>query len=295
MTQLLVKIDDNERFDGDVEGISTRQQTYQKFKSGALRPMQRITKYPLLIDKILELTPDGHVDHEDCKHAVENSKSLCEEINQIYDRACNENEPFKKLFWVQQHIILPNKQVDQTIDFNSETLFLGPRVLLHSGILFTGTKMLFAFLFNDFLLLALPDKESCFSGLKREQIPEEISLFDHAQTRDTKCTLYKRPFILGDLFISLMDDFEAPINPNSFKLECASLKRQILLRSPTYNEWHQWLEVLRAAKEAYMKAQSTFDNIPEVDGITVENGTPTIAALHLHSIIADSLYARNCK
>ncbi len=293
MVSLLTKIDGNQEFGAELEEIAAQQKSYQTFKMGALRPMQRITKYPLLIDKILEFTPAEHSDQGDCKEALECSKALCEEINKIFDQACVEYEPFKKLFWLQKHVTLPHKQIDQTIDFNSETRFLGPRTLLHSGILFSNSKMLFAFLFNDFFLLATAKKESCFPGMKRDQIPETINLFDHAQTRNSRCTLYKKPFVFDDLNIIELDEMEAANSPNSFKIEVTSLKRQILLRANSYSKWVGWLEQLSKAKEDYNKAKCTFERVAEFHPKVPEQ--PPVAQLSLINLEAFQLYTRNCK
>lgn len=293
MVSLLTKIDDNQEFGAELEEIAAQKQSYQTFKMGALRPMQRITKYPLLIDKILEFTPAEHSDKEGCKAALDCSKALCEEINQIFDQACVEYEPFKKLYWLQKHVKMPQKQIDQTIDFNSETLFLGPRTLLHSGILFTSSKMLFAFLFNDFFLLAKAKKDSCFPGLKRDQIPESVNLFDHAQTRNSRCTLYKKPFVLDDLDIIELNELEATNSPNSFKLEIPSLKRQIFLRANSYDKWVGWLEHLSKAREIYSKAKINFTRIAEFNPTIPDH--PAIAQLNLINLEAFQLYTRNCK
>lgn len=59
-----------------------------------------------------------------------------------------------------------SKSFFQNLVFNSLTNCLGPRKLLHSGRLYKtkGTRELWAFLFNDFLLLTHSTKHFSFSG-----------------------------------------------------------------------------------------------------------------------------------
>ena len=45
-----------------------------------LKPMQRITKYPLLIGKILEYTPPDHPDHQNIKDALAKASELCNQV-----------------------------------------------------------------------------------------------------------------------------------------------------------------------------------------------------------------------
>ncbi|KAA8578844.1 hypothetical protein FQN60_000053, partial [Etheostoma spectabile] len=86
-----------------------------------LKPMQRVTRYPLIIKNILENTPESHPDNSHLKAALEKAEELC----------------------------------SQQLVFNSVTNCLGPRKFLHSGKLFKAksSKELYGFLFNDFLLL----------------------------------------------------------------------------------------------------------------------------------------------
>lgn len=71
----------------------------------------------------------------------------------------NENVRIKenqdRLEWLQQCV-----QCDLNIRFNSDTNKLGPRQLLHHGVLvkMKGNKELIGFLFNDFFMLVQPSK-----------------------------------------------------------------------------------------------------------------------------------------
>ncbi|XP_023612208.1 intersectin-2 isoform X4 [Myotis lucifugus] len=114
-----------------------------------LKPMQRITRYPLLIRSILENTPESHVDHSSLKLALERAEELCSQVNE----GVREKENSDRLEWIQTHVQCEG--LAEQLIFNSLTNCLGPRKLLHSGKLHKtkSNKELHGFLFNDFLLL----------------------------------------------------------------------------------------------------------------------------------------------
>ena len=93
-----------------------------------LKPMQRITKYPLLIGKILEHTPCNHCDYTHCQRALSLSQELCKRVNE----ACRTTEDSQHLQWIQRHVRIDG--IDQNIVFNSETNCLGIPFLLLSPI-----------------------------------------------------------------------------------------------------------------------------------------------------------------
>uniref|UniRef100_A0AAY4AE42 Intersectin 2b n=1 Tax=Denticeps clupeoides TaxID=299321 RepID=A0AAY4AE42_9TELE len=114
-----------------------------------LKPMQRITRYPLHIKNILENTPDTHTDYTQLLEALEKAEELCSQVNE----GVREKENSDRLEWIQNHVQLEG--VTENLVFNSLTNCLGPRKLLHSGKVYKtkSNKELYAFLFNDFLLL----------------------------------------------------------------------------------------------------------------------------------------------
>ncbi|CAO2604006.1 ITSN2 [Lemmus lemmus] len=65
-----------------------------------LKPMQRITRYPLLIRSILENTPQNHVDHSSLKLALERAEELCSQVNE----GVREKENSDRLEWIQAHV-----------------------------------------------------------------------------------------------------------------------------------------------------------------------------------------------
>ncbi|CAL4061181.1 unnamed protein product, partial [Meganyctiphanes norvegica] len=166
-----------------------------------LKPMQRITRYPLLIKQVNE--------------------------------AVSQRDNTDKLEWMQSHVHcegLPERLV-----FNSLTNTLGPRKLLHTGVLHKAKsrKELVAFLLSDFLLLTMPSK-SVASCTTLAALERHLS--------DNKCTMYRKPMFLSDLQEEADKDSEL----------CLSLKSpqsgDVHLSAPTANERNNWLKKIAMAK-----------------------------------------------
>lgn len=50
-----------------------------------IKPMQRITKYPLIINKILEYTPASHPDRQYLQEALAKAEEFCTQVNNLLD------------------------------------------------------------------------------------------------------------------------------------------------------------------------------------------------------------------
>lgn len=116
-----------------------------------IKPMQRITRYPLLINKILENTPQNHPDYINLQESLTLAERFLSSINE--NVRVKENQD--RLKWLQQCV-----QNDLNIVFSSDTNRLGPRQLLHHGhfVKLKSNKELLGFLFNDFFMLVQPSK-----------------------------------------------------------------------------------------------------------------------------------------
>ncbi|CAF4930633.1 unnamed protein product, partial [Rotaria sp. Silwood1] len=102
------------------------------------KPIQRVTRYPLLIEKILKHTILNHPDYRYIQQAYECARQLNERINK---QIC-EQENSLRLDWLQQHVILNTDEnstdryvFDELIKFNSITRFHKQRQLLLHGFL----------------------------------------------------------------------------------------------------------------------------------------------------------------
>ncbi|XP_026148800.1 intersectin-2b isoform X2 [Mastacembelus armatus] len=182
-----------------------------------LKPMQRITRYPLHIKNILECTAEGHADQGPLKEALERAEELCQQVNE----GVREKENSDRLEWIQNHV-----QCDGAVEhlvFNSLTNCLGPRKLLHSGKMYKAksNKELWAFLFNDFLLLTHAAKQFTSSG------PDKL----FSNKNNVQLKMYKPPVLLNEVLVKLPDpSSDEPI------FHISHIDRVYILRTDNINE-----------------------------------------------------------
>uniref|UniRef100_A0A4W6EIW8 Intersectin 2a n=1 Tax=Lates calcarifer TaxID=8187 RepID=A0A4W6EIW8_LATCA len=189
-----------------------------------LKPMQRITRYPLLIKNILEHTPDGHADRGPLREALEREK-----------------ENSDRLEWIQGHV-----QCEGPIEhlvFNSLTNCLGPRKLLHSGRLYKtkSSRELWAFLFNDFLLLTHSAKPFSSSG------PDKL----FSPKTNIQLKMYKTPLFLNEVLVKM------PPDPSSDEplFHVSHIDRVYTLKTETLNERTTWVQKIKAASEHFIETE----------------------------------------
>ena len=133
---LQAKIESNEQF-------RTYLNTFQD-RTGGLslngfltKPIQRVTRYPLLIEKVLKHTSSSHSDYQAVKEAMDCARQLNERIN----KQISEQESSARLDWLQQHLIFGTDDsntdgylFDECLKFNSLTKYQLPRQLLLHGL-----------------------------------------------------------------------------------------------------------------------------------------------------------------
>uniref|UniRef100_A0A4W4E9K4 Intersectin 2b n=1 Tax=Electrophorus electricus TaxID=8005 RepID=A0A4W4E9K4_ELEEL len=202
-----------------------------------LKPMQRITRYPLHIKNILESTPDSHVDHVQLREALEKAEELCLQVNE----GVREKENSDRLEWIQSHVQCEG--ITENLIFNSLTNCLGPRKLLHSGKIFKtkSNKELHAFLFNDFLLLTQAVKQFTSSGLDKLFSPKS----------NTQYKMYKSPVFLNEVLVKL------PSDPSSDEpiFHISHIDRVYTLRTENINERTAWVQKIKAASEEFIETE----------------------------------------
>lgn len=203
-----------------------------------LKPMQRITRYPLLIRSILENTLESHVDHSSLKLALERAEELCSQVNE----GVREKENSDRLEWVQAHVQCEG--LAEQLIFNSLTNCLGPRKLLHSGKLYKtkSNKELHGFLFNDFLLLTYMVKQFAVSSGSEKLFSSK----SNAQFR-----MYKTPIFLNEVLVKL------PTDPSSDEpvFHISHIDRVYTLRTDNINERTAWVQKIKAASEQYIDTE----------------------------------------
>ncbi|KAI9099787.1 Dbl homology domain-containing protein [Phlyctochytrium arcticum] len=135
-----------------------RQQSHNRdcrsldLSSFLLQPMQRITRYALLLKQVLHYTSKTHPDHEDVVRALD----LAEKSAEMVNSAARERESLEKLEEVSR--ILDLACDEHRLDLRAPTRVLGPRIFILEGPLIKSKsgRKLHGYLFNDVLLLAQP-------------------------------------------------------------------------------------------------------------------------------------------
>ncbi|XP_058804871.1 intersectin-1 isoform X2 [Phymastichus coffea] len=216
-----------------------------------IKPMQRITKYPLIIGKILEYTRPDHPDRQYLQEALAKAEEFCTQVNE----GVREKENSDRLEWLQTHVVCDG--LEEQIIFNSLTNSLGPRKLVHFGILHKAKsgKELVGFLTNDFLLFAQPTK-SMPSGQQ----------FSFERNEHQKFKLYRRPIFLQAL--SLINEYETAglmngsfnghdSNEQSRTLKLSDSKKAITLVAPSISECSLWVRRISEARRHFAETEKS--------------------------------------
>ncbi|XP_076159733.1 intersectin-1 isoform X1 [Alosa pseudoharengus] len=202
-----------------------------------LKPMQRVTRYPLIIKNILENTPESHPDHSHLRQALEKAEELCSQVNE----GVREKENSDRLEWIQAHVQCEG--LSEQLVFNSVTNCLGPRKFLHSGKLYKAksNKELYGFLFNDFLLLTQIIKPLGSSGSDKV-----FSAKSHLQYR-----MYKTPIFLNEVLVKL------PTDPSGDEplFHISHIDRVYTIRAESINERTAWVQKIKAASELFIETE----------------------------------------
>ncbi|XP_072116015.1 intersectin-1 isoform X2 [Mobula birostris] len=202
-----------------------------------LKPMQRVTRYPLIIKNILENTPENHPDFSHLKQALEKAEELCSQVNE----GVREKENSDRLEWIQTHVQCEG--LSEQLVFNSVTNCLGPRKFLHSGKLYKAksNKELYGFLFNDFLLLTQIIKPLGSSGTDKVFSPKS----------NLQYKMYKTPIFLNEVLVKL------PTDPSGDEpiFHISHIDRVYTLRAESINERTAWVQKIKAASELYIETE----------------------------------------
>ncbi|XP_073440723.1 intersectin-1 isoform X4 [Dendrobates tinctorius] len=202
-----------------------------------LKPMQRVTRYPLIIKNIIENTPENHPDNSHLKHALEKAEELCSQVNE----GVREKENSDRLEWIQAHVQCEG--LSEQLVFNSVTNCLGPRKFLHSGKLYKAksNKELYGFLFNDFLLLTQVIKPLGSSGTDKVFSPKS----------NLQYKMYKTPIFLNEVLVKL------PTDPSGDEpiFHISHIDRVYTLRAESINERTAWVQKIKAASELYIETE----------------------------------------
>ncbi|KAI8985858.1 hypothetical protein BDB01DRAFT_786574 [Pilobolus umbonatus] len=143
-----------------------------------LEPVQRITRYPLLLRHILEVTPKQHPDYVLIRSALSKAEEVLSNVNEETRRFENEQKM---------------SELSRIIDMEgAERLNIPGREYVMDGALFKAKsgRKLHGYLFNDILILTEPLKTLSAKGylytLYREPMPLEAVSVRQQQTMTLK-------------------------------------------------------------------------------------------------------------
>ncbi|CAF4569669.1 unnamed protein product [Rotaria sp. Silwood1] len=178
-------------------------------------PLQRIAKYPFMIYQILKNTSNNYHDYNQLHNSLKKANELRETINNAIDEEINRT----KFEWLQKHVDCT--KINETIIFNSLTHFGEQRKLLHYShirLSKSTNKLLYAMLFNDFLLLTRIKRPLITKILQiinrttynhrqqqnqyiyRPSIKQtNIDWFDSSEADHLYLIVYKKPIMLHDI------------------------------------------------------------------------------------------------
>lgn len=143
----------------DLKRSSTVQNRFNSLKVNGLelehyllQPMQRLTRYPLLIGQILKFTDQNTPEF----HHLHQALKKVQEVLTATNEAIREQEHQIILTSLSEHLSIPGS--DARLNLATKTRFVGPRRLIREGLVTKSRtrKTLHAYLFNDFFLLTKP-------------------------------------------------------------------------------------------------------------------------------------------
>ncbi|CAF0939796.1 unnamed protein product [Adineta ricciae] len=210
------------------------------------KPIQRVTRYPLLIEKVLKHTSEKHADYASIKQALECARQLNERIN----KQISEQESSSRLDWLQQHLTFGSDEncsdgylFDELLKFNSLNRYHIQRQLLLHGLVLKvpSGKELLGFLFNDFLLFATMKSSSNW----------QTQLFERRTNFQLK--LYRMPIFLTDIIIAndlLHDQF-------TFSITTKVYDKPLQLKTQQTNVRTLWVKSINNAVEECQVAEKS--------------------------------------
>lgn len=177
-----------EKFRAALQSFSMEKKMRCGLETAFIRPMERITRYPLLIKRILSLTEITSSEYTYLEESAAQAEQLCRIVNE----ELRASERRDRLTWCEENINFShnsNGNFIERISFLSPTNIMGSRKLLFEGSLSKSRsgKELVAFLFNDMFLLCTVNSvatlKSSFS-------------FSSSLWRSQKLTVYKEAWRL---------------------------------------------------------------------------------------------------
>ncbi|KAH6564033.1 hypothetical protein BASA62_008155 [Batrachochytrium salamandrivorans] len=221
-----------------------------------LVPMQRITRYSLLLRQMLHHTPKEHREHECTLIALQMSDELLEKLN----AATKERQTQAKISELARTVDLSIPEEGFKLDLTTHTRLLGRRLFLHEGTLAKNKsgRKLQLYLFNDMML------------------------FIHAKSSSGYAlSLYRKPILLSDMIVREAVKTGAK-DVGSIDKCCLQIVMEhevITLRAMAVSDKRQWLNQIEAAvsAERSMKKRQLLGGSSDISTM----GQPTIGTLEV--------------
>ncbi|KAJ2501200.1 hypothetical protein GGH96_002121 [Coemansia sp. RSA 1972] len=127
-----------------------------RLESFLLAPVQRVMRYPLLLEALLKYTPEDHPDHDDVALALSISGSVATEV----DRKSEELMNRQRLAELQSTFDWAHLLGGVQLKLDTFTKLVGQRKFVRKGPLRKASsgKHLYAILFNDFMMITVSDR-----------------------------------------------------------------------------------------------------------------------------------------
>ncbi|KAJ2580182.1 hypothetical protein GGH95_002730, partial [Coemansia sp. RSA 1836] len=127
-----------------------------RLESFLLSPVQRVMRYPLLLEALLKYTPEDHPDHEDVALALSIAGSVATEV----DRKSEELVNRQRLAELQSTFDWAHLLGGVQLKLDTFTKLVGQRKFVRKGPLRKASsgKHLYAILFNDFMMITVSDR-----------------------------------------------------------------------------------------------------------------------------------------
>ncbi|KAJ1555279.1 Intersectin-2, partial [Nowakowskiella sp. JEL0078] len=223
-----------------------------------LQPMQRITRYSLLLKQILHYTPKSHPDYSDVIKTIQLAEKSAEKVNLAAKDRDNEN----KLETIANIIDLDSNECK--INLLSKTRILGKREFVMDGPLLKGKsgRKLHGFLFNDVLLFTEPSNKPTGGPTPQSKL---------AQSRGKEFFLYRKPVSLNEIYVRDISELEFTV----VHLTDSGVEESIGLRVIKNSDKKKWCDNISSnsrfyrdieainKKEMESSAQVALRNAPE--------------------------------
>ncbi|KAJ2549200.1 hypothetical protein EV175_004537 [Coemansia sp. RSA 1933] len=125
-------------------------------ESFLLSPVQRVMRYPLLLEALLKYTPEDHPDHDDVALALSIAGSVATEV----DRKSEELMNRQRLAELQNTFDWAHLLGGVQLKLDTFTKLVGQRKFVRKGPLRKSSsgKHLYAILFNDFMMITMSER-----------------------------------------------------------------------------------------------------------------------------------------